>query len=838
MNMKSVVIKEQVPCRTNPSGKKSIINNEETLAALEKQKLLISEFQKWVWKDKTRKERLQTIFENKYSCVRRRIFDGSFLNFPGMSSEVSLYPYQKDAVARIIFSPNTLLAHEVGSGKTYIMIAAGQELRRLGLSKKNLYVVPNNIVGQWKEIFLQMYPNAKLLIADPKSFSKDKRKTVLKDIRDNDYDGIIMAYSCFEMIPLSKDNAPDVSYTCCCFDKLGITRLFVDEAHNFKNVPIRTKIKDTLGISSTGSKRCRDMMDKVHFVQKTNDGKGVVFATGTPITNSITDIYVMQMYLQSGELGMLDLHNFDSWVGMFAEKKTEFEIDIDTTDYRMTTRFTKFHNIPELTSLLSGIADFHQVRQSEVLPEMDGYSDSLIGKTREFSDFLATISERADMVRNGDVNRKTDNMLKITTDGRKAALDMRLVDAGAAFTYQSKVARCAEYVADIYYKTESDKSTQIVFCDISTPKQSFNMYDELKRCLMHLGVPDEQIAFIHDAETERERNALFRKVRKGEIRILIGSTVKLGIGVNIQDRLIAIHHLDVPWRPADMKQREGRIIRQGNMNDKVKVFRYITEGSFDAYSWQLLETKQRFINDLLSGSIEKRSMSDVEDTVLDYAEVKALAIGNPLIKERVEIANELEKVQALQRKYADTRLQLNKELTELPGRIEKKKERISGCEKDIEFYREWKSLNPPVAENSLKKEEEKKRKEFRGRFGRALREHYLETKVLKFESYRGFDIIFPANMSREKPGIWLMRNCKYYVELGDTEVGNLIRVDNFLETLEEYQKKQKKELEMLTDRKESINAELNKDNDYSDRIELLKNKLADIDRQLGVEINE
>lgn len=627
LNMKSVAVTDEVVCNTNSSGKKRVINQSETILAIEKQNKMIKAFQKWIWEDERRKERLEMIFENNFSCVRRRIFDGSFLRFPDMSPAINLYPYQKDAVARILFTPNTLLAHDVGAGKTYVMIAAAMEMRRMGLSKKNMFVVPNNIVGQWKNMFYAMYPNANLLSVEPKSFTPSKREGVLERIRDEDFDGIIIAYSCFEQIPLSKEYyknqlideqeliaeiagkknkatsrlkkkqeavskalselsvAMDDLYNGVYFDDLGITRLFVDEAHNFKNVPIETKADKVLGVSASGSKKCQDMMDKVRMVQKKNDGAGVVFATGTPITNSITDAFIMQMYLQSGELAMLDLQSFDSWIGMFAERSTEFEIDVDTSSYRLATRFSKFHNLPELTSLLSSIADFHQVDTSAGIPQIDGYTDALISKTNEFADYLKDISQRAEDVRKGYVSRKDDNMLKITTDGRKAALDLRLVDPSAMFTYQSKVARCVENVADIYFKTTAQKSAQIIFCDTSTPKTGFNIYDEVKAMLQSKGVPSDKIAFIHDAQTEAQRNTVFAKVRKGDIRVLLGSTVKLGLGVNIQDKLIALHHIDVPWRPADMTQREGRILRQGNTNSKVQIFRYITEGSFDAYSW-------------------------------------------------------------------------------------------------------------------------------------------------------------------------------------------------------------------------------------------------------------
>lgn len=877
LNMKTVAVTDEISCPANNSGKKRVINKAETVAAIEKQQKLIKEFQKWVWKDDARKERLEIIFENNFSCVRRRIFDGSFLDFPGMSPAVQLYPYQKDAVARIIFTPNTLLAHDVGAGKTYVMIAAGQELRRMGLSKKNMYVVPNNIVGQWRNIFTLMYPNAKLLCIDPKTFTPQKRENVLKQIRDLDYDGIIMAYSCFEQIPLSKDyyleeleakkeqvakvvnqkgkatsklkkkqeainkalseiaTAIDDMYDTVYFDELGITRLFIDEAHNFKNVPLETKANNVLGINSSGSKRCQDMMDKVHMVQKKNDGKGVVLATGTPITNSITDAYIIQQYLQSGELGMLDLQSFDSWIGMFAERVTEFEIDVDTSTYRLATRFAKFHNLPELTSLLSSIADFHQVDESAGIPAFDGYNDALVSKTPAFAAYLADISTRADDVRQGRVSRKEDNMLKITTDGRKAALDLRLVDSSATFTYLSKVARCAENVADIYFKTYANKSAQIIFCDTSTPKAGFNIYSELKDRLVLLGVPVDEIAFVHDAETETQRSLLFAKIRSGDIRVLIGSTFKLGLGVNIQERLIALHHIDVPWRPADMTQREGRILRQGNTSGKVYIYRYITEGSFDAYSWQLLETKQRFISGLLSGSLTERSGADIEDTVLDYAEVKALAVGNPLVKQRVEAANELTRYMTLQRKLVESRIRLEKELLEIPGQIENQIKLIENCGLDIAYYTEWKKFNPPVEDNKLKKEEAEKRRLLREFIGTAIKENVLETKEKTLMSYRGFDIVLPANMTSEKPYVWLKRSGKYYIELGDTDIGNLIRIDNHLDSLEEHLIKLKMNLEKLKEKERDIRFELSKDESYTDRIETYKKKVEELDKKLGVD---
>lgn len=865
LNMKTVCVTEEVVCNTNKSGKKRVINQSETVLALEKQQKLIEKFQKWVWSDEKRKERLEIIFENKFGCVRSRNFDGSFLTFPSLSPTVELYPYQKNAVARILFSPNTLLAHDVGSGKTYIMIAAGMELKRMGLSKKNLYVVPNNIVGQWRSIFNTMYPSAKVLSVEPKNFTPQKREAVLEKIRDEDFDGIIMAYSCFEMIPLSKDFyikdlqeakekiqsiateknkvtsgltkkkeavekalselavTLDDMYNSVYFDELGITRLFVDEAHNYKNMPVETKVDRVLGISSAGSKKCRDMMDKVHMIQKLNNGGGIVMATGTPITNSITDAFIMQKYLQSGELALLDLQSFDSWIGMFAEKVTEFEIDVDTSGYRLATRFSKFHNLPELTALLSSIADFHQVSGSADIPEFDGYTDALISKTPEFEDYLKDISVRAENVRGGKVNRKDDNMLKITTDGRKAALDLRLVDPLAAFSYQSKVARCAENIFDIYIRNQYRKSVQLVFCDSSTPKNGFNIYDELKGRLVAMGIAKERIAFIHDADTETQRAKLFASVREGDVRILIGSTFKLGLGVNVQNKLLALHHLDIPWRPADMTQREGRILRQGNENSKIEIYRYITEGSFDAYSWQLLETKQRFITGLLSGSLTERSGADVESTVLDYAEVKALAVGNPLVKKRVERANDLSRYLALQRKTIETHIRLEKELMELPARIAHQETVIEKCKSDLELFLE-----------NYREHSKEERKIIREKIYGAAKSNVLMTEERIVMTYQGFDIVLPVNMTSEKPYIWLQKNGRYYLELGDTELGVLVRIDNFLQKLPEHLKKMQLSLSDMHARKSSIKAELVKKEDYSDKIEETQKEIEKIDKKLGV----
>ena len=869
LNMKSVKIYDEKDDPTSKSGIKRALNHADTVAATEKQQEIIEQFRKWVWQDEARKERLEIIFENLFSCVRPRKFDGRYLTLPGLSPEVSLYPYQKDAVAKILFTPNVLLAHDVGAGKTYIMAAAGMELRRMGISRKNVYVVPNNIVGQWREIFLRMYPSAKLFLVEPRTFAPGKRTAVLETIRDGDFDAIIIAYSCFDLMPMSKDyykadvrnqlarvtdalksdsnsrllnkekrlkkmlgeievsitkNIPEI-----CFNDLGVTALFVDEAHNFKNLPIETKINDLPGINVTGSKKCREMLLKVRCVQKANGGRGVVFATGTPVANSITDIFTMQTYLQSGELAFLDLNHFDNWVGTFAEKVTAFEVDVDTSNYRLHTRFARFHNLPELTSLFAGIADFHQLDAQTELPEIEGYSDNLVGKTPEFADYLAQISNRADSVRNGKVHRSEDNMLKITTDGRKAALDIRLVVPDVPFNYQSKVARCGEAVARLYHETKDSRLTQLVFCDTSTPKAGFNIYDEVRQMLVGFSVPDNEIAYVHDHDTDRTRSLLFRRVRDGDIRILLGSTFKLGLGVNVQNKLVAVHHLDVPWRPADMVQREGRMLRWGNENDKVQIFRYITEGSFDAYSWQLLETKQRFICQLLSGSMTERSGSDIDDVVLNYAEIKALAIGNPLIKERVETANELGRLCTLQRKQIEARVAMEQDLAALPSKVVHQDELIEKTQADLEHYAASKLV---LKTDAMQK---KYRRQLRLFIANEVKKNVMASGERVICKYQGFKVILPDNMIKEKPFVWLAATARYYVELGDSEAGCLLRIDNRLDTLDRLLAEQQQIKANLLARREDLRKELDAQVSYSDRIGACRIKLDKLDKKLGVD---
>ncbi|MDR0445623.1 MAG: DEAD/DEAH box helicase family protein [Oscillospiraceae bacterium] len=879
LNMRTITIYDTVKKTENGTLKEvRIPNHEETIAAGDRQRQMIVEFKRWVWSDETRRQRLVDIYVEKFGGVRRRVFNGDFLTLPGLHAR--LYDYQRAAVARILLTPNTLLAHDVGAGKTFIMIAAGMELRRMGISKKNIYVVPNNIVGQWLEMFKTLYPDSNVLAVAPRDFIPQKRRAVLEKIRDNDYDAVIMAYSSFELIHFSLDyrrreterlsnelmaehtryqrgaptserlkarmkkyardlaklkeeieaaeQTPADGAPPIYFEDLGLNTIFLDEAHNYKNVSIDSKADNILGVNKTGSVKCDEMLAKIQFVQRANNGRGAVFATGTPITNSVTDIYTMQRYLQSGELRFLDIELFDNWAMTFGERVTEFEIDVDTTTYRLATRLSRFHNLPELTALFAQVADFHSVPADD-LPENEGYMDAPIEQTPVLREYIQALSKRAEDVRSRRVSRKEDNMLKITTDGRKAALDIRLINPNERFTTDSKAFSCAEQIYTLYRETESDRLTQLVFCDSSTPKAEFNMYHELKRILTELGIPEGEIEFVHNHDTEKRRTELFERMRDGEIRVLLGSTFKLGIGVNVQRKLMAVHHLDVPWRPSDMVQREGRMLRQGNENDSVRVFRYITKGSFDAYSWQLLETKQRFISQLLSDTVAERDASDIDDVVLSYAEVKALAVGNPLIKRRVETANELGRLITLRRKLSDTDASMRQELDALPAKIEAHHAFLEKAEQDARHY----------AENKIEVSEMTNHRELGQMILDAAREHTLRHEARELLTYQGIRIVLPENMPPDRLAVRLENAGRYYVEIGSSDIGCITRVDNRLNALEDLTNERRRIIDNLKQRipelEEAIASARRTGEEYAERIAELTNELAAIDKKLGVD---
>ncbi len=854
LNMKTVVIS-----KTDSRGNK-YYDQADMLLAVEKQKILNMVFHDYIFNNEERKKRITEAYNSLYGYNVCRVYNGDFLDFVNMNPLVKLYDYQKNSIARIIFNKNTLLAHDVGTGKTYIMIASGEELIRMGLSRKNMYVVPNNILSQWAEAYSYLYPKSKVKVCYPKDFAPGKRRATLLDIKNNNYNAIILAHSSFDSIELSNsirikkledefveiNNLSTISYISearlteienelsalrekefdinddITFDKLGITRLYVDEAHFYKNVPIQTGLINMLGISYNGSTKCLGMVEKVSYMNSLSDG-GVIMATGTPITNSITDCYVFQRYLQEGELKLLNIHSFDNWVAMFAEKNEELEVDVDAKGYRMATRLSRFHNLPELTTILANVADFHRLEKNTELPEFNGYKDIVLKKTIELNEYIEELSARATMIRTGFVKRIDDNMLKVTTDGRLAALDLRLVNPNTRqnkiFT---KVYSCAERVCDLYIKTNLTKATQLVFCDCSTPKDGFNIYDELKRVLLLYGIKPQEIAFVHEAKTDKQRQAMFDKVNNGEIRILVGSTFKLGIGVNVQNKLIAIHHLDVPWRPADMIQREGRIIRQGNENKEVFIYRYIQEGSFDAYSWQLLETKQKFIDELLANSISVRSVLDVSDIVLNYGEVKALAIGNSRLRERFEIYNELNRLRLLHNNDQQLRSRYERELLEIPKKIEELEELINNYTYDYAIYI-----------GSKREYSAEERNEIRN----YIYDEVLTNVMMKEErtllSYQGFELILPMNMTEPKPYIWAVATHKHKIEMSNSASGSLIRIDNYFENLGKKKKELEYEIILLKEKEISIKEILEKQIDYEPMISELKEKLEKIDKELN-----
>ena len=885
LNMRTVKVTDEVVSKTTKSGYTRKVNEEETAAAQEKLEIQIQDFKTWIWADKKRADRVRKHITEKFSYRVTRSFDGSLFRFPGLSESVNVFSYVKDYAATIVMRKGCmLLALETGAGKTYIMILAVMELVRLGIARKCMIVVPNDLVEQWRETFLMLYKDANVLCVGPDEFKGEKKYKVLEDIRDNDsYDGIIIAYSCFDSIPLSRKHyveeltaekerllavkrrktvvtsalnrkiehiskklgeaavSPDASKEIICFDELGIDRLFVDEAHNYKNVSIETSLQ-VLGVKQKGSKKCDDMMQKVHHIQKKNNGGGVVFASATPITNSVADLYVMQRYLQGGELDMLELSTFDSWVGSFAEQDTNFEIAPDTNTFRFATRLSKYHNIPELTTLFSSVALFRMKEEISDLPERK-YKEILIPKPQALNDFFEEISVRADKVYKHLVTRKEDNMLKITVDGRKAALDPRLVINDLKNVGITKISVCAENAAITYFRTSNQRSTQLIFCDMSTPSyttrktistesefEAFNVYEALKKELVFFGVKSEEIAFIHDANTPAKREKLFKKVREGVIRVLIGSTFKLGTGVNVQDKIIAIHHLDVPWKPSEMVQREGRAIRTGNENSKVEIYRYITEGSFDAYSWQILDTKQKFITDLLSGTGTARSGNEVDDTVLNYAEIKALAIGNPDLKKRVEIQNEISRLMVLRKKDKENRLRAEKRKAELPALIRNTQLEYLTCRYDARYVR--RSQQKEVKKRS--DEEMEQRRKMRELLANAVRNNVMCRDERTLMQYRGFFIVLPAGMVENHPYVMLVHKGKYRVDVSDKEKGVLVRIDNYIDKLDDRGDMFRNKLDLLRREQIDINKELDNVTDYDSLIEAKKSELSVVDERLGI----
>lgn len=863
MNLEPVIIKKEV--YNDKKGKnEKVIDFEATMLASKKRDEINETFSSWVWTDPRRAEKLKEIFMAYYGSIVSRKYNGSFLTLPNLDKRVQLYDYQKDSVARIIFSKNnTLLAHSVGAGKTYVMIAAGEEFKRMGIRKKIIYVVPNNILLQWNEIYKSMYPSASILVVGPKDFTPSLRLKTLNKMKSDEVSTILIAYSCFDSIMLSskeryqnfinenkdiyynytRDKALNIPLTGFAsfekkleyyenlkddpnevyFDDLNLDFLFLDEAHNYKNVFSNGNKRENSLVGTTASEKSKNMMAKVLYLERQKGGKAVCFATGTPITNSIADLFVMQKYLESGMLESYNLSKFEQWLGMFAKVQTEFEISADSSSYTMKDRYREFYNLPELANILSMIADFKKKTDVDVPKALK--KDILVEPSLELEEYIKNLATRASEVKNHRVSLKDDNMLKITIDGRKAALDIRLVNN--KFTYQKpqKLHYCTKIVYDIYKQNMDKLSTQIIFCDSNTPHFGFNVYDEIKKELMILGMKDSEIDYIHNAKSDKDREDMFNKMKKGEIRVLLGSTFKLGTGVNVQDKLIAVHHLDVPWRPSDIVQREGRIVRPGNTNKNVEIYRYITKGSFDAYSWQVLETKQTFISKLLEDSIVDRKASDVDSTILEYAEVKALALKNPELKERVEKTNELRRLLIEQRTRKEKKQELTLESNKVLAKLNNLKDEIKNVNDDKNYYKRF------VKENSLI--DCTASKDERTRLKKKLEEKIFDQKEEEFMGfYRGFEINIP-NLSVNKKVLRIQRKGIYSLTLSDSVVGNVVRIENFLDDLSGYIDKLKEDERQLKIRLNLINLELVDTVDYKREIDRLRREIKEIDERLS-----
>lgn len=866
------------------SGKKvAILNTKQTAIAQGKQEQIKQEFADWIWADPNRRERLTTLYNEKFNSIRPREYDGSHLNFVGINPEITLRPHQVNAIAHILYGGNTLLAHVVGAGKTFEMVAAAQESKRLGLCQKSLFVVPNHLTEQWAAEYLQLYPAANILVATKKDFETKNRKRFCSRIATGDYDAIIIGHSQFEKIPMSQErqkfileqqkqeildgirelkrnNGDNFSVKqlersrksiqqrleklndqsrkddVIAFEELGVDRIFVDEAHMFKNLATFTKMRNVAGISQTEAQKSSDLYMKCRYLDELTGGRGVVFATGTPISNSMVELYTMQKYLQYNTLKENDLLHFDAWASTFGETVTAIELAPEGTGYRAKTRFAKFYNLPELMSMFKEIADIQTADMLKLpVPEVE-YHNVVLKPSEQQKEIVASLSQRAEKVRNKQVDSNEDNMLVITNDGRKLALDQRLINPMLPDSDTGKVAVCAENVYNIWEGTAAQKSTQMVFVDLSTPHNDgqFNVYDDLKKKLLAKGIPESEIAYIHNAKTEAAKKELFGKVRSGEVRILIGSTQKMGAGTNAQRKLIALHHMDCPWRPSDLQQREGRIIRQGNENPKVDIYTYVTENTFDSYLYQLVEGKQKFIGQIMTSKSPVRSAEDIDETALSYAEIKALCSGNPHIKEKMDLDIEVQKLKLLRSNHMSQRYALEDQLIrKFPNEIASMHQWIDGLEADMALLEDKTQPNAdgfcPMMIGGQTYTEKKAA-------GTALLDAcnaLTSADPVPLGSYRGFKLTLCFDSFEKLFKISMQGTLTYKVGLGTDVFGNIQRMDNLLESMPTRQQDYKEKLKNLEIQVEIAKQEVEKP---FPREEELKEKSARLD-QLNILLN-
>ena len=862
-----------------------VLNKEETTIASQKQENIKEAFKDWIFRDPERRQKIVETYNELFNSVRPREYEGSHLTFPGMTPDIELKPHQKNAIAHILYGNNTLLAQCVGAGKTFEMIAAAMESKRLGLCQKSLFVVPNHLVEQWASDFLRLYPGANILAARKKDFEPANRQKFCSRIATGDYDAVIIGHSQFEKIPLSDERQKntiiqqideiekglreikaenDERFTIkqmektkksletrlaklydqtrkdqvVNFEELGIDRLFVDESHNYKNLFLYTKMRNVAGIPQTEAQKSSDMFAKCQYMDELTGGKGITFATGTPISNSMTELYTNMRYLQYGTLKRLGMTQFDSWAASFGETQTAIELAPEGVGYRTKRRFSRFFNLPELISVFKEAADIKTADMLN-LPVPEAEYENVVLKPSEYQkEMVASLADRAEAVRNQLVSPYQDNMLKITNDGRKLALDQRLMNEMLPADENSKVAVCAEKSYHIWEETTSERSTQLIFCDLSTPRkngdESFSVYDELKSLLMKKGVPEDEIAFIHDANTDQKKAELFAKVRSGQVRFLIGSTSKMGAGTNVQDRLIALHHLDVPWRPSDIEQQEGRILRQGNRNRKVKIFRYVTEGTFDAYSWQLIENKQKFISQIMTSKSPVRSCEDVDESALSYAEVKALATGNPYIKEKMDLDIQVSRLRLLKANYTSQKYRMEDNIVQhYPRQIVMVKELIEKLEQDIALYEQNAATSKDKFHMQVGSGVYDTRKDAGNAIIKLCQTDADETA--KIGTYLGFSMNIKFDSFNRKFVLRLNGTMNHPVEIGSDPVGNIIRLDNVLKAMPDKLTEAKARLENLTRQLESANIEVTKPFPQEEELAEKLNRLAELNALLNMD---
>ena len=890
LNLKDVRIYDKV---VNDNGDEvRVLNKKETMLASQKQDALKAAFQDWIFKDQQRRERLVSVYNERFNSIRPREYDGSHLTFPGMNPEIELRPHQKNAVAHQLYGDNVLLAHVVGAGKTYEMVAAAMESKRLGLSQKNLFVVPNHLTEQWGAEFLQLYPGANILVATKKDFEPANRKKFCARIAMGNYDAIIIGHSQFERIPISDEkqeamlqrqiddlemaiqsaryeqdggrytvkqiektrktlqtrleklNQKEKKDQVVTFEELGVDHLYVDEAHSYKNAFLYTKMRNVAGIAQNEAQKSADMFNKCQYLDEITGGKGITFATGTPISNSMTELYVMQRYLQNSKLQNMGLGLFDSWASTFGEVVTSIELAPEGTGYRAKSRFARFYNIPELMNMFKEIADIKTSDQLELpVPEAE-YETVVLKPTEQQKEIVENLGERAEVVRNGGVDASVDNMLKITNDGRKLALDQRLVNELLPDNPESKISVCAEKSYEIWKDTAAQKSAQLIFCDLSTPKGdgSFNVYDDLKRKLMEKGVPEKEIAFIHDANTEAKKTELFGKVKSGQVRFLIGSTAKMGAGTNVQDRLIALHHLDIGWKPSDLEQREGRIIRQGNHNKKVHIFRYVTESTFDSYMWQLIENKQKFISQIMTSKAPVRSCEDVDEAALSYAEVKALATGNPAVKEKMALDVDVAKLKLLKANHMNNQYRLEDDIARnFPQQIAKLTEIIDSYKADIAHYSEHKITDPEQFTMEIGGKVFTEKKEAGAALLAVCKDIKSVDAAMDIGNYQGFNMRIQFDGWSKEFILSVKNDAVSKVHLGADVLGNITRINNLLdsypEKLSEAQQRLETVYEQLANAKEEVGKPFPKEEELNQKLERLSelNALLNMDEREDAE---